>query len=118
MGYRLVVGNKVKVPVELNINDDGENRKFKFFLKCKRLDTNEMKDLSNDGELLMSDFMRDVTEGWDGQKLVVDENGNPADFSDEAFDLMLRTPGAAVIFYGAYLRECTAKEKNLQQPRR
>ncbi|HEY0847396.1 MAG TPA: hypothetical protein VGE12_18650 [Noviherbaspirillum sp.] len=112
MAYKLVVANRVKVPIKLKLDNAGESASFSFSLLCRRLDTDEIKDLSQSGEVLMSEFMKGVVEGWENQKLVVDEDGNPADFNDDSLEVLLKTPGVAALSYAKYLEYCSAKAKN------
>lgn len=112
MAYKLVIADRVNVPVKIKIKDGSKFKEFDFDLICKRLDTDELKEKARGGEVLMSEFLKEVTVGWERQKLVVDDEGKPAEFNDESFDMMLKTAGLAVIAYNAYLKECGAKEKN------
>lgn len=112
MAYKLVVANEVKVPVKLTLNDAGVSRLFKFTITCERLTVEEIKERTQDGETRILDFMRDVMRGWEDQKLVVDDEGKPADFNQDALAVMLGTAGVATILYTSYLKECGAKEKN------
>ena len=44
--------------------------------------------------------------------LVLDDNGEPSAFDAEALDMMLNVMGVANVMFGAYFKECAAKEKN------
>lgn len=112
MAYKLVVADVVKVPVKFTLNDAGKVKKFDFSITCERLEAKVIRDRIQGGDALVSDFMRSVMKGWEGQSLVVDEEGKPADYNDDSRDVMLDTAGVASIFYAAYISECGAKEKN------
>jgi hypothetical protein len=49
---------------------------------------------------------------WQGQRLVLLENNEPAPFSRDAFDFMLRQPGVLSVVWGAYQKQAGSKEKN------
>ena len=56
--------------------------------------------------------MAEVIKGWSGQRLVLEDNGEPAEFSQEALAMMLNVMGVGRILFDAYLKDCGAKEKN------
>lgn len=49
---------------------------------------------------------------WSGQRLVLLDSNEPAPFSAEAFDYMLKQAGLLTVVWQSYQRECGAKEKN------
>lgn len=112
MGFKLAVADRVKVPVKFTIRDGGAEKTFAFTLECERLSDEAIKARLKNEEEPVNDFMRDVARGWSGQKLVLNEEGEPAEFSAEAFDAMLNMAGVGVVLFKAYLAECGAKAKN------
>lgn len=112
MAYKLAIGNIIKVPVHFTINDEGKSVDFDFTLTCKRISQDEMTATMEKGEHLVSTFMERVITGWNGQKLVLDDEGNEAPFTKDALQLMLGITGVPMVFYLAYLKECRAKAKN------
>lgn len=112
MARKLIIENTVKVPVKFTLNNNGKIASFFFSVTCDRLDQAEIKSRLGDGEALISEFLADIIKGWDGQKLVVEEDGAPADFDSEALDMLLSTAGVSMVIFNAYLKECGAKEKN------
>lgn len=112
MPYKLNIADVVHVPIKFDVNNGGKNKHFSFFLVCDRLEQDEIKDRTKDPEMPVSDFVKSVTKGWIGQTIVVDEEGKPAEFSDETFGLMLKMPGFSLIAYKSYFEECGAKAKN------
>lgn len=112
MAYRLSIENTVHVPVKFTLNNAGKAAAFSFSLKCDRLEADELKERIERKDLLISDFLRGVVKGWQGQTLVVDEDGKPAEFGPDALDVMLATAGLGTVVYMAYMKECGAKEKN------
>lgn len=112
MGYKLIISNTVRVPIKLTLNDAGKEKEFSFTLVCDRLDADEIQQRQQSGEALISDLVRGVTRGWEGQTLVVDEEGKPAEFDIAAFDVLLSVKNLSAVLYAAYLKECGAKAKN------
>lgn len=112
MSYKLVISNTVSVPVKFTLNDAGKTKTFNFNVDCERLDQEEIRARTRDGEVLIKDFMADVMKGWRDQKLVLDDDDKPAEFNDESRDFMLSVAGLPLVIYNAYLRECGAQAKN------
>ena len=112
MAYKLAIDNTVKVPVKFTLNSAGKVASFSFSLTCDRLNQEEIRNRTQNGEGLVSEFLTGVIKGWQGQTLVVDEDGKPADFNADALDVMLSTAGVSIVIYTAYFKECGAKEKN------
>lgn len=112
MAFKLAIANTVKVPVKFTLNNGDKIAAFSFNVTCDRLDQAEIKSRLGDGDALISEFLADVITGWDGQKLVVEEDGTPAGFDAEALDMLLGTAGVSLVIFNAYLKECGAKVKN------
>lgn len=112
MARKLAIANIVKVPVKFTLNNGGKVSQFSFSVTCDRLDQDEIKSRLSDGESLIKEFLTGVITGWDGQKLVIEEDGTPADFDAESLDMLLGTAGVAMVIFNAYFKECGAKEKN------
>lgn len=110
--YKLAIGNIVNAPIKFTLNDNGEDKEFEFTLKADRLSSDEISELQKDPAVTVTNFVKRVVHGWEGQKLVLDDNGTPASFSNEAFDAMLKTSGVPFVLYSGYLKACGAKEKN------
>ena len=113
MAFKLVIADVVQVPVKATINDGGRPVTFSFTVTAPRLPLDEFRALAdgaNAAESLDDFLMRKLT-GWSGQKLVIDESGQPAAFSPEALRCMLDLVGMAGIIFGAYLEACGAKGK-------
>jgi hypothetical protein len=112
MAYKLVIADIVGVPVKFTMNDAGKSKNFQFTVDCKRLTQDVIRDRTKDGEVLIKDFLPEVMEGWRDQKLVIDDDGKPAEFNDESRDFMLNVAGLPLVIYTAYLKECGAQVKN------
>ena len=110
----LAIENVVEVPVKFTLKVGKVNKAFAFTLIAKRLPQDEITARLQEVEFKYLDFM--LTPGlvtdWAGQRLVLDESGEPAEFGEEAFTLMLKTQGVAQVCFSAYQKEAGAKEKN------
>lgn len=115
MAFRLVVADVVELPVKFTVNDGGKTNSFAFHLLAKRLAQDELRSLTLDDESRsVAEFLQERVIGWRGQRLVVDDAGQPAEFSQEAFACMLGLVGLAGVCFAAYIEACGArgKEKN------
>lgn len=120
MGFRLVIGEVLDVPVKLSVSGAGKPASFAFTLQAKRIGLAEYRDqLGPDAGTLTREFLLENVSGWKGQRLVVDDDtGEPAQFGAEAFEAMLDVVGAEAVIFAAYLKALAAsdtaagKEKN------
>lgn len=110
--YKLVVENTVKVPVKFNMNSEGKIVNFNFSLICDRLTSEQIQQALDEKNGLTKDFVKQVVKDWKGQTLVIGDDDKPAEFSQEALDVMLSSHGLAGIIFASYLNEVGAKEKN------
>lgn len=106
--YKLVISDTVKFQVKLTVNDAGTKKEFPMWIEAKRLDVNAIKaDIADSGDLKLMDFhskvCRENVTGWQDQRLVVDQDGNPAPFSLEALEIVLGLTGAVGIIHAAYM---------------
>lgn len=112
--YKIVIDDTVEVPVKFTLKAGKVNKTFAFTLIARRMHQDEITARLKEVEFKFSDFM--LTDGlvtdWQDQKLVVDEDGRSADFNEDAFTVMLNTPGVAQMCFTAYQKEAGAKEKN------
>lgn len=110
--FRLAIEDTVEVPVKFTLKSKGINKAFSFTFDAKRLAQDEISTRLEDKEKKVKDFMGDLVTGWAGQRLVLNEAGEPADFSEDALEVMLNAPGVASILFNAYLKDCGATAKN------
>lgn len=112
--FKLAIDNQVEVPVKFTLKVGKLNKSFAFTLFGKRLTQDEITARMESCEFKFKDFLSggEVVSGWEGQRLVLNEDDTPADFGPEALDAMLSIPGVAQICYSAYTKESGAKEKN------
>lgn len=113
MARKLVVSNTVQVPVVAVItNATGKAESFKFTLTCRRLPGDDLRKQLGREDLPVNSFLADITTGWSGQQLLLEDDGTPSIFSAEAFDDLLSVAGVPGLCLAAYMKEVVAKEKN------
>lgn len=113
MARKLAISDKVLVPVTAVIpNLQGRKDTYKFNLVCIRLDAETLRKKLATDQLSAVEFVKDVVTGWDGQKLVLEDDGSPSAFSPEALEDLLSIAGVPQLCSRAYVVEVTAKEKN------
>ena len=120
--FKQVISDTLVVPVEGEIYTEGKKTPISFELLCKRSTADEIKEAftppeSDDekpGDVDLKSIMRERITGW---RNVLDEDGKPLDFSDEALDALLNFPGVAALAVSSYLLHFGAKgkEKNLKR---
>jgi len=112
--YKLAIDDKVEVPVKFTLKAGKVNKTFAFTLHCNRLMQEDITARLEACEFKYKPFMAspEVTTGWEGQRLVLNADDTPAEFSEEALDALLSAPGVAQLCFAAYQKECGAKEKN------
>lgn len=103
MAYTLAVANVVELPVKFSVNDGGKTTPFAFHIRANRMAQDEIRRLLKD-EFPLRDLLLDQIVGWRGQRLVLDESGEPAAFSREALDCMMSLVGMEGVLAEAYLR--------------
>lgn len=109
MKFKTAVGNIVQVPVKLTLRDGTVDKLFTFTLTAERKTQDEIEETP---ELSVKDFLLNVVTDWQGQRLVLLDNNEPAAYSREAFDYMLKQPGVLGVVWGAYQKHTASKEKN------
>jgi hypothetical protein len=116
--YKLAIAAVLAATVAFTLSDNGEAKEFKFTLQFDRLSEKDWNTrIKNEQGLVDSDCVKktlmDITRGWDGQTIVIDEEtGQPAAFCPEALDALYGIPGFGDIALQAYLKEVQARVKN------
>lgn len=110
--FKLAIENIVEVPVKFTLKEGKVDKLFAFTLLCDRLDQDEIGTVLEENEHKVKAFMARVTKGWEGQRLVLTTDKQPAEFGTEALAVMLSAAGVAMTCYNAYGKHCGAKEKN------
>lgn len=109
MNFKLAVANIVQVPVKFTMKDGSVNKLFSFTLTANRKTPEEIE---QQPEQTIKEFLVENVTDWSGQRLVLLDSNEPAPFSAEAFDYMLKQAGLLAVVWQSYQRECGAKEKN------
>lgn len=104
MAYKLVIGDRLDVAVKGEVPDGTGNVPFRFSLQMRRMGVEEYrKALAPDSEVLVRDFLLDNTVGWRDQRLVLDDDDQPARYTREAFECLLGLVGMEQFCFQAYL---------------
>lgn len=115
---KLSVSNKVLVPVKFALKDGQATKQFSFTLTCERLTTAQWEEGITDPqkEIHTNERIRktmfDITTGWQGQTLVLDDDGEPAAFCEEALEVMFDASGVLDLAVQSYMKESGARAKN------
>lgn len=112
MGYKLAIDDKVGVKVEGKyVGESGVERSYRFVLVCDRLTNDELLEAQRSDEMA-SDFILRVSRDWRDQRLVLDEDGKPAAFSQEALGRLLCIANMPIVCWNAYRMQVQATGKN------
>ena len=102
--YKLAVSNTVEFPVKLSVNDAGTRRDFTLRLQGQRLSDKYLADIRRDEpDLSTADFLLRHLTGWPEQRLVLNDDGTPADFNADALGVLLGIVGATPLIFTAYM---------------
>lgn len=108
---KLAIGNTIRFPVRIRLNDAGKTRDFSFHLLGKRKQAEELRDLQADPDALIDDLLVECITGWEDQTLVLDDSGKPAPWSVDAFRTLLTLPGVSLQIMVDYYEANGAKGK-------
>jgi hypothetical protein len=117
MAFKLAIAAVLVASVSFSMNDAGKTKDYKFKLHFDRLEEDEWnRRIKNDrGQVDQANIKQtliDITRGWDGQTLVVDDQtGEPAPFCAEACAVLYATPGFTDVALAVYLKEVAARVK-------
>ena len=109
MAFKLAVAALVTFAVSFKLKDDSQTRAFSFEVTAERM-TSEQLTEARALNTPVVEVLTDKVRGWKGQTLVLDEaTGQPAEFSREAFDVMLSAMGVPSAIFDAFADACLAK---------
>lgn len=113
MAFKLAVEDKVYVPVKGKLagSAKGNGKAFNFGLTMDRMSQEAITAAMASGDTIV-DFIAARTTAWHDQRLVLNDDDTPAEFSAPALQALLTIPGMAVWCYQAYMREVGILEKN------
>lgn len=110
--FNLAIGDKIEFPITLVLADGAGSKTFKFHLEARRISADELNDQitpgTEVGEKQVTDVVKTLVTGWREQRLILDEEGNPAEFSVDALEAMLAVSGVANVIYVTYLKAVLA----------
>lgn len=113
MPIKIAISDKVGFEVKGKYHDEaGKPHSFAFFIVARRLDSDALNNALSDNDALVKEFVKEVACDWKG---VADEDGNDIEFSAEALDRLLKTPGIPNLIFNTYLLNVAAtdaKQKN------
>jgi len=105
---------EIEVPVNFTLKQGGVDKKHAFTILATRISPEEQDEHMKAVEFNYRQGLLSmgVITGWKNQRLVLDADKKPAEFSPEALDCMLGAPGVAGAIYISYVKESNAKLKN------
>lgn len=109
MSFKIAIANIVQVPVKFTLREGAVDKLFSFTLTASRKTQDEME---GQPEQTIREFLLENVSDWSGQRLVLREDNEPAAFSHEAFEYMLKQHGLQGVIWSAYQRQVAGKEKN------
>jgi hypothetical protein len=109
MALKLKVARALVFPVKGELTlEDGSVGAFDFRLRAQRLDVEEI-DARFKAGATRGEFLAPLVQGWQD---VLDEDGAPVAFSQEALADLLKIAGMATVAFNAYMACVQAREKN------
>ena len=107
MKFKLAIGDYLTVRVQGSVNDSASAKgvPFDFKLTMKRLPREKFLETVGGKDVPPVDFFLENTVGWSGQKLVLNDDDTPADYSPEAMEAMLSIATMDTVIYVAYMQE-------------
>lgn len=114
---KLAISDKVTVPVKFTMKDGKKLIPFAFTVLCERLAGDDFQERIKDdngvaAEKKIKELMTEITVGWENQTLVLEDDGQPAAFCEEALDMMYATVGVLDVVLKSYMKESAARVKN------
>ena len=111
MALKLTIGDVIDVPVKGSVKDGGKDVDFRFTLQARRISTEAYREqFGSESELTKREVLEQHITGWKGQRLVVDEDDQPAPFSSEAFGLLMSVVGMEDTILMSYLKALQISE--------
>jgi hypothetical protein len=109
MSVKIAVGNIVEVPLKFTFRDGAVDRLFSLTLTATRKTQEEIEE---DPDLSVKDFLLNNVTDWGNQRFVLLDNNEPAPYSRENFEFLLKQPGLLGTVWQAYQKAVASKEKN------
>lgn len=113
MAYKLAIANEFGLKVEGKTRDEsGAEKTFSFVLTCERLNGDQIQQSIKNNTETVQQFFERVAKGWKDQRLVLDEEGKPAEFCADALRVLLSINAMPALCWQAYLTQVGATAKN------
>lgn len=113
MGFKLAIADKVGVKIKgITYTEAGTEKPFEFVLLCNRKSNDEMRAVLSATGKTAHEFFQAEAYGWRDQKLVLNADETPAEFSSEALTELLNISGMAALCWHSYLQQVGASAKN------
>lgn len=114
---KLAVSDYVIVPVKFQMKDGKKFVPFAFTVTCDRLEQDDFQERIKGEEKFATNaqikvVMLEITKGWDGQTFILEDDGTPAEFSEENLKMMYDASGVLDVVLASYLKESAARAKN------
>jgi hypothetical protein len=90
---------------------------FAFTVLCDRLTSDDFQQrIKGESGVATEEqikaTMMEITTGWENQTFVLEDDGTPADFSEENLKMMYDTTGVLDVVLASYIKESAALKKN------
>jgi G3E family GTPase len=111
--FKLAVANTIVTRVKGICQDDaGKEKPFEFQLEQDRVTQSQLEEALTSRTEGAAAFLKRVTKGWRNQHLVLNEDGSPAEFSEDAFDALLSISGMPGFCWTCYRDQVLVRAKN------
>jgi len=92
--YKLAISDTIEFQVSGSIPSGSTKTRIALKLRAKRLNITEYREALSEGSAISTrEFLCENITGWSEQTLVQDEDGKPAAFCAEAFEVLLSLVG-------------------------
>jgi hypothetical protein len=114
---KLAVSDNVTVPVKFSMKDGKKTVHFAYTVTCDRLTSEDFQQRTK-GETVaetvekIKTTLLEITTGWEDQTFVLEDDGTPAEFTEENLQLMYDATGVLDVVLKSYLHESAARAKN------
>ncbi len=109
--YQLAIGNTIEFKAALKLQNAGVVKTFTLDLTAERITAEELTkrmggfklpDEFADWIAEMRQILCDHVTGWRNQRLVLDADGEPADFSTQGLEMVMNIPGVVYTIFKSY----------------
>ena len=109
--FKLSTKKSYKRNIKIDVPQDmGKTERQTFVMEFKQLSVSETKDLIEEAQnerISDEDMLRRYVLGWDG---IVDEDGNPLDFTTSNLEAVMDVPYVRKAIMAAFIEDVFGKE--------